>query len=52
MTRFASAVLLTAADVVGRLIARPAEVDVGIVTALVGAPVFIWIVRRQKVRAL
>lgn len=46
------AALLTAADVVGRLVARPAEVDVGIVTALLGAPVFIWIVRRQKVRAL
>lgn len=46
------ATLLTAADVVGRLVARPAEVDVGIVTALLGAPVFIWIVRRQKVRSL
>ena len=46
------ATLLTAADVVGRLVARPAELDVGIVTALLGAPVFIWIVRRQKVRAL
>ncbi len=48
----AGAALLTGADVVGRLIARPAEVDVGIVTAIVGAPIFIWIVRRQKVRAL
>ena len=46
------AALLTTADVVGRLVARPAEVDVGIVTALLGAPVFIAIVRRQKVRAL
>ncbi|MFD7747477.1 FecCD family ABC transporter permease [Streptomyces sp. NPDC059698] len=46
------AVLLTAADVVGRIVARPSEVDVGIVTALVGAPFFIYIVRRQKVRAL
>jgi iron complex transport system permease protein len=46
------AVLLTAADVAGRLVARPEEVDVGIVTALLGAPIFIWIVRRQKVRAL
>lgn len=46
------AALLTAADVVGRVVARPSEVDVGIVTALVGAPVFIAIVRRQKVRAL
>ncbi|MBS42406.1 MAG: iron ABC transporter permease [Nocardioides sp.] len=46
------AVLLTAADVVGRLVARPEELDVGIVTALLGAPVFIWIVRRQQVRSL
>lgn len=46
------AVLLTAADVVGRVVARPAEIDVGIITALLGAPVFIYIVRRQKVRAL
>lgn len=44
--------LLVGADVLGRVIARPAEVQVGIVTALVGAPVFIWIVRRQKVREL
>ncbi|QFG69852.1 FecCD family ABC transporter permease [Ornithinimicrobium pratense] len=46
------AALLTAADLVGRLIARPAEVDVGIITALVGAPVFIIIVRRMRGRAL
>jgi len=48
----AGAVLLTGADVVGRVVARPAEIDVGIVTALIGAPVFIWIVRRSKVKAL
>lgn len=48
----AGAALLTLADVVGRVVARPAEVDVGIVTAFVGAPVFIWVVRRQKVAAL
>jgi len=46
------AVLLTAADIVGRLVANPGEVDVGIMTALLGAPIFILIVRRQKVRAL
>jgi len=46
------AVLLTAADVLGRIVARPAEIDVGIITALIGAPVFIAIVRRQKVSAL
>jgi iron complex transport system permease protein len=48
----AGAALLTAADVLGRVVARPAEIDVGIITAIVGAPVFIWIVRRQKVRSL
>ncbi|MFJ9156560.1 FecCD family ABC transporter permease [Streptomyces griseoviridis] len=46
------ATLLTAADVVGRVVARPAEISVGIVTALIGAPFFIHIVRRQKVRSL
>ena len=46
------ATLLTVADVVGRVIARPEEIDVGIITAFVGAPFFIYIVRKQKVRAL
>jgi len=46
------AALLVASDVVGRVIARPAELDVGIVTAFIGAPFFIWIVRRQRVREL
>ena len=40
------------ADIVGRVIARPSEIEVGIITALIGAPVFIAIVRRQKVREL
>jgi len=44
--------LLVAADVVGRVIARPDEVEVGIVTALIGAPVFIALARRRKVREL
>lgn len=46
------AALLTASDILGRIIARPAELDVGILTALIGAPFFIAIVRRQKVRSL
>ncbi len=44
--------LLLVADVLGRILARPSELSVGIVTAFVGAPFFIWIVRRQKVKAL
>lgn len=46
------AALLVFADTLGRVVARPAELEVGIVTALVGAPFFIAIVRRQKVREL
>jgi iron complex transport system permease protein len=48
----AGAGLLVAADVIGRVVARPEEIEVGIITAFIGAPVFIWIVRRQKVREL
>jgi iron complex transport system permease protein len=46
------AALLVAADTVGRVVARPQEIEVGIITALIGAPFFLWIVRRQKVREL
>lgn len=46
------AILLIGADVIGRLVARPSEMDVGIVTAFVGAPFFIWIVRKRRVRDL
>jgi len=49
----AGAVLLTASDIVGRVIAPSSEeIQVGIITAIIGAPFFIWIVRRQKVREL
>lgn len=46
------AILLIGADVTGRIVARPSEMDVGIVTAFLGAPVFIWIVRKRRVRDL
>nr|WP_042191314.1 iron chelate uptake ABC transporter family permease subunit [Kibdelosporangium sp. MJ126-NF4]CEL19991.1 ABC-type Fe3+-siderophore transport system, permease component [Kibdelosporangium sp. MJ126-NF4]CTQ97215.1 ABC-type Fe3+-siderophore transport system, permease component [Kibdelosporangium sp. MJ126-NF4] len=44
--------LLLAADVVGRIITSPAEVQVGVVTAVIGAPVFIALVRRRKLAEL
>ena len=47
-----SPMLLLGADIVGRVIARPGEVQVGIVTAVVGAPVFISLVRRRKLAEL
>ncbi len=46
------ACLLIGADVLGRVLSRPGELDVGIVTAFVGAPFFIWIVQRHRGRDL
>ena len=48
----AGAALLLCADVVGRLIARPGELQVGIVLAFVGAPFFIALIYRKKVMTL
>lgn len=48
----AGAVLLLVADVVGRVVVRPGELQVGIVLALVGAPFFVLLVRRRKLVAL
>lgn len=42
--------LLLVADVIGRLAVRPAELPVGIVMAVVGAPFLIWVVRRERRR--
>ena len=49
----AGAALLLVSDIIGRVIAPSSEeIQVGIITAIIGAPFFIWIVRRQKVREL
>jgi iron complex transport system permease protein len=41
-------ILLLLADVIGRVVLRPGELPAGIVTAFLGAPVLIALVRRQK----
>ncbi|MCQ4040761.1 FecCD family ABC transporter permease [Streptantibioticus rubrisoli] len=41
-------VLLLGSDVLGRVLARPSEVQVGIVTAVVGGPFFLYFVRRNR----
>ncbi len=46
------AVLLLVADVVGRVLVRPAELPVGLVLAFVGAPFFIALVRRRRLVSL
>ncbi len=39
---------LLLADIVGRVVVRPGELQVGIVMALVGGPVFVLLVRRMR----
>lgn len=46
------AVLILAADVLGRVVVRPGELRVGVVLALVGAPFFIALVRRKRLATL
>ena len=48
----AAPVLLLSSDIVGRLVMRGGELPVGIVTAFVGAPVLIALVRRRKASGL
>lgn len=45
-------ILLLGSDIVGRIVVRPGELQVGIVTALVGAPFFIALVRRRRLVSL
>ncbi|MGQ7296493.1 FecCD family ABC transporter permease [Quadrisphaera sp. KR29] len=47
----AAPVLLLLADVVGRVVLRPGELPAGVVTAALGAPVLVLLVRRQRVPA-
>ncbi|MFD1829594.1 MULTISPECIES: FecCD family ABC transporter permease [Streptomyces] len=45
-------VLLLGSDVLGRLLGRPGELQVGVVTAVLGGPLFLYILRRRKVAAV
>ncbi|MER5476588.1 iron chelate uptake ABC transporter family permease subunit [Streptomyces sp. NPDC002734] len=47
-----SPVLLLGADVIGRVVVRPSELQVGIVTAVIGGPLFIFLVRRRRTAQL
>jgi iron complex transport system permease protein len=42
------AAVLLVADVLARIVIRPQELPVGIVTAIAGAPFFLWVLRRAK----
>jgi iron complex transport system permease protein len=45
-------ILLLTADIIGRIVISPAELEVGVVTAVIGAPVFIALVRRRRIAQL
>ncbi|WP_329059942.1 FecCD family ABC transporter permease [Amycolatopsis sp. NBC_01480] len=47
----AGPILVLAADIAGRVVARPGELEVGIVTAFAGAPVLLWLVTRRAGRS-
>jgi len=46
------AAVLLFADVLSRIVLAPQELPVGIVTALAGAPFFLWVLRRAKNQGL
>ncbi|MBX9246857.1 iron chelate uptake ABC transporter family permease subunit [Actinotalea ferrariae] len=52
LSTLAAPVLLLLADVLGRVVAAPAEIQVGVVTAFLGAPVLIALAGRRRVAAL
>lgn len=45
---FGGAVFLMLADLVARVLLRPLELPIGVVTSLVGAAVFVWIFHRSR----
>ncbi|MFS0786572.1 iron ABC transporter permease [Shouchella sp. 1P09AA] len=52
LSAIAGAVILTISDVAGRLIGSPGELEAGVITAFVGAPLLILFAMRMKVRSL
>ena len=45
---FGGAITLLIADILARIVMAPSYLPVGIVTAMIGAPFFLWILRRAK----
>ena len=52
MSAISGAVILTISDVSGRVIGSPGELEVGVVTAFIGAPLLIILAMRTKVSSL
>jgi iron complex transport system permease protein len=50
-TCLASGIFIIACDIISRTLFPPLEIPIGVITAILGAPVFIFLLkRRQKVR--
>jgi len=45
---FVGAAFLAACDTVGRTLLAPTEVPVGVITAMLGGPFFIWLLRSKR----
>jgi iron complex transport system permease protein len=52
LTMVVAALLLLCADIAGRLVLYPGELEAGIVTAFLGAPVLILLARRRQASGL
>jgi iron complex transport system permease protein len=52
MSALSGAIILTISDIFGRLIGSPGELEVGIVTAFIGAPILILLTMKAKMRTL
>ena len=52
MSAIGGAIILTISDVIGRIIGSPSELEVGIITAFLGAPILIMIARKAKVKSI
>lgn len=52
VSMLAAPIVVLTSDVLGRILIAPAEIPVGIVTAVVGAPVLIALARRRKASTL
>jgi iron complex transport system permease protein len=46
LAALSGAALLVVADTIARIVVAPAELPIGIVTAAIGAPFFLWLLLR------
>ncbi|EJG45459.1 ABC transporter membrane-spanning permease - iron transport domain protein [Streptococcus pneumoniae 2070335] len=45
---FIGAELLLICDIIGRMLGKPGEIEVGIITAIIGGPVLIYVTMKNR----